>query len=65
MAEVTIGSVVKVDHPITCLNPKEYFRVDYMRYDVSRNKTYLRGEDTCWFNADMILDVREHEKASL
>ncbi len=59
MTDVTIGSMVKVDHPITCVNPTEYFTVFEMRYDLERQKLAVRGEDTCWFGSSMIVDVKE------
>ena len=59
MSIITIGSIVKVDHPQTVLNPDEYFRVEYMEYEPSLGKTRIRGENTCWFNVNMILDVKE------
>lgn len=55
MTEIAIGSRVKVDHPITVLNPDEYFEVVDIKYDTGANKCWIRGENTCWFNANMIL----------
>lgn len=59
--QISIGSVVKVSHPVTCLNPDEYFQIAEMRYDLASDKTWIRGENTCWFNANMILDVEEYQ----
>lgn len=48
------GAVVKSSHPITVLNPDEYFTVIELRYEPGVNKFYARGEQTCWFNIDML-----------
>ncbi len=59
MADVKIGAWVKVDHPQTVANPDEYFQVMEMRYNWVMKKISIRGENTCWFNANMIIDVKE------
>lgn len=61
MTNINIGSVVKVNHPITCLNPTEYFEIVDMQYDLSLNRCAVRGKDTCWFGVTMIVDVKESE----
>lgn len=60
-----IGSVVKVNHPITCLNPNEYFEITQIEIRFERFTTgkircrpWIRGSETAWFNADMILDIK-------
>jgi hypothetical protein len=54
---VEVGSVVKVDHPQTCINPTEYFAVEKIRVDVTLNKCSVKGADTSWFGTSMIVDV--------
>jgi hypothetical protein len=36
-------------HPITCLNPERYFRVTEWKADFGN--LWVRGTNTCWFNA--------------
>jgi hypothetical protein len=59
MAQVQVGSFVKVSHPATVLNPQEYFAITHMKYDSTHDKCWIIGEHTCWFNANMIVDVME------
>lgn len=59
MTEVTIGNVVKVSHPVTVLNPDEYFRIEEIRHDIADERTWIRGASTCWFSTKMIVDVKE------
>lgn len=54
---INIGDKVKVDHPITSYNPEEYFTVVDIRIDSSDGvKASIRGENTCWFSAKMVID---------
>lgn len=46
------GAKVKSSHPRTVINPDEFFHVISVR--VEGDRVYVRGENTCWFNADMI-----------
>lgn len=55
--KLEVGSKVKVSHPITCLNPEEFFTVVEMRTEIFPTKVWIRGENTCWFNANMIEDL--------
>lgn len=57
MSLIEVGTRVKVDHPITCLNPDEYFIVLELRYDPTLKKVSIRGEKTCWFNVNMVVDI--------
>ena len=47
---------VKANHPITCLNPDEWFSVkEYMQEyhpDLERDVIRIRGENTAWFRLD-------------
>lgn len=54
---VKIGSKVKVNHPITCLNPDEYFEVVDMQFDPITNRCSVIGANTCWFGGTMIVEV--------
>jgi hypothetical protein len=60
MSQISIGSIVKIDHPTTVLNPDEYFTITQMRYDTGCNKCWIAGENTCWFNTNMIVDIKEN-----
>lgn len=55
---IFMGAMIKVDHPTTCLNPDEYFKV--IAVNIEGNpmspKIYVRGENTCWFSTTLILD---------
>lgn len=54
---IKIGSVVSVSHPITVLNPEQYFAIAQIEFDTVENKTWICGSNTCWFNANMITEV--------
>jgi hypothetical protein len=47
-----IGTMVKADHPITCLNPTEYFEVTEV--EVTSTGARARGKNTCWFGTSML-----------
>lgn len=53
-----IGKKVKVDHPITVLNPDEFFEIKYVRIEgsVLEPRIYVRGETTMWFSSKLIID---------
>lgn len=44
----------KAPHPITCINPTEWFSPIDIRseYGFTQNKIFVRGEETCWFPLD-------------
>lgn len=52
-----VGDVVKVNHPITCLNPEEYFKVVATRHKPDEEFAF-RGERTCWFGLSTLLEVK-------
>ncbi len=63
---INVGSIVKVSHPITVLNPDEYFEIKFMEVkfqrmtnNTMRTRAWIRGDNTMWFAADMIVDVKE------
>lgn len=47
-----IGTMVKSSHPQTVFNPDEYFEVKEL--EINSNGAYARGENTCWFNVNML-----------
>lgn len=47
-----IGTKVKANHPITCINPEEYFAVHEIQ--AFGGNITVRGEDTCWFGMNTI-----------
>lgn len=47
-AKVLIGRTVKANHPITVLNPEEWFKI--IDVNVTDGKVWVIGENTCWFN---------------
>lgn len=47
-----IGTTVKADHPITCLNPDEYF--DVHEIQIGSTGVSVRGKNTCWFGLGLI-----------
>lgn len=47
-----VGTRVKADHPITCLNPEETFEVTGIGIDNGRIS--VRGDNTCWFGLGLI-----------
>ena len=58
---IKVGSRVTVDHPITCINPDKYFTVHELEYDPIHKSTRIRGENTCWFSVNMIIDEDDTE----
>lgn len=56
---VKVGSKVKVSHPITVLNPDEYFTITQIEFENYPKKIWICGENTCWFNSDMIVDIKD------
>lgn len=58
-----IGKYFKANHPITCLNPKEYNKIVDIRQKWctmnNRIKTYVRGENTMWFSDTVILHITD------
>lgn len=58
-AEFLIGLKVSSSHPITCLNPTKYFKIKEI--NIENNKLYVRGENTMWFEADMITRYKDDE----
>jgi len=52
-----IGKSAKADHPITCLNPTEYFTIIDICIDKTLKgyKVSVRGDDTCWFNVKSVM----------
>lgn len=55
--EPRVGDVVRVDHPQTCLNPEEYFKVVAVRQHPGSGYSF-RGERTCWFGLSALLEVK-------
>lgn len=57
---VFLGKMVKVNHPITCLNPDEFFKIEYVEIEgsIEEPKIYIRGNKTMWFNSKLIIDVQ-------
>jgi hypothetical protein len=47
---IMIGLEVSVDHPLTVLNPDRFFIITEVKMD---DGLYIRGKDTCWFNANI------------
>lgn len=56
---VKVGSKVKVSHPITVLNPDEYFTITQIEFETNPKKIWICGKNTCWFNSDMIVDIKD------
>jgi len=50
-----VGTMVKANHPITCLNPEEWFAVAEIEH--RHGKFYVRGENTCWFSVSSLLHM--------
>ena len=50
-----IGKIAKADHPITCMNPEETFKIIAVRVEQTLSnqeeghKVFVRGENTMWF----------------
>lgn len=65
--EILLSKWVKVDHPITCSNPSEYFEIKQVKCEGNpmNIKIYVRGEDTMWFNTNLILDWSDEEPIHL
>lgn len=49
----SIGMRLKSNHPITCLNPDEWFEVSEVRAEPDGDFS-VRGENTCWFGISML-----------
>ena len=56
-----VGTRVRSSHPITVINPEEVFVVSELKltygkiFDDNFGLTiFVRGENTCWFNVNMI-----------
>ena len=56
-----VGTRVRSSHPITTLNPEEVFVVSELKFSNGRLTdtdigltVFVRGENTCWFNINMI-----------
>ena len=47
-----IGKRAKAYHPITCLNPTEFFEIRFVK--IENDKVFCRGENTCWFGENML-----------
>lgn len=57
-----VGTKVKTEHPITPLNPSEYFEVTQREISQS-GRIAVRGKDTMWFGVGML--VHPNEELSL
>ena len=50
-----IGKTARADHPITCMNPEETFKIIAVRIEQTLScqeeghKVLVRGENTMWF----------------
>jgi len=56
-----VGKLAKVNHPITIINPKEYFRIYEVRIedDIEMDhRIYIRGKNTAWFGQESILIIK-------
>jgi hypothetical protein len=62
LTSLIIGITVKADHPITCLNPSETFKIAHARID--NDQLYCRGEKTMWFSAALLTRVEEPTEES-
>ena len=51
------GKQVKADHPITCLNPEEWFEPVTVQITDER-RIFVRGVNTCWWSLRMC-EVRD------
>jgi len=60
-----VGKIAKADHPITCINPEEYFEIVEAKLDTYSGevKLYVKGENTCWFNSNMATLIADSWKA--
>lgn len=45
------GRLFSADHPISDLNPAEWFQVKQVKIEGSR--IFIAGEHTCWFSINM------------
>lgn len=51
------GKLAAVNHPITPLNPSEYFTIVDVKIE-ENGKIFVRGEHTMWFGESMVkIDV--------
>ena len=55
-AETIVGKMARADHPITCLNPDEWFEVKAARQLDGR--LAIIGENTCWFSI-YLCDIKD------
>lgn len=56
--KLEVGDMVKVDHPITVLNPTEWFKVTQISITIPDRRVSIRGDETCWFGLNMVIGVR-------
>ncbi len=58
-----IGKYFKADHPITCMNPREYNKIVDVKVDWCTHRerihVLVRGEDTMWFSDTCIAIILE------
>lgn len=54
LMNLLIGKRAKANHPITCLNPEEYFIIYEVKLENDDGRIFCRGENTCWFSANML-----------
>jgi len=52
------GKELKADHPVTCLNPEEWF-VPH-KISITDGKVWVSGRQTCWFALHMCI-VRQRD----
>lgn len=65
LAFLLAGIECKADHPITCLNPSEWFiptdiRGEYREWE-QKHMLFVRGENTCWWRLDQV-EIRRSEQ---
>lgn len=68
LAFLLAGIECKADHPITCLNPSEWFtpvdlRGEYRNWE-EKHMLFVRGEHTCWFRLDQV-EIRRVNKPEI
>lgn len=62
---VKLGMMAEVNHPITVLNATKFFEIIDIKVEISESeknfvqKVWIRGEDTCWFNVNMIKTLKD------
>jgi hypothetical protein len=52
LVQSLIGKRAKADHPMTVINPEEYFII--IEAKIEDNKILVRGDKTAWFSGEMI-----------